>query len=628
MKIKILYCEDDELTSTYILKRLNRYSDNVLYAPNGKKGLELYKEHSPDLIITDLSMPELDGLDMIGAIREIDKKTPIVVTSAFSDNEKLHACIELGVNHYILKPIQTTDLVDIVIEVEDKIRLKKSALRHEKHLQQYRKAFERSSIVSVTNPNGIIKYVNDAFCDVTGFEKDELIGHQHNVLRHPNMPAMEFQKLWHTINNKEVYQGVIESRTKNGGSYITDTTIVPIVNEDEEIEEFVAIRHNLTEITDAYERNIKTIIDNDDSLIVVLNELYEPILSNKIFEETFGDIKNGFSIFEKVIFENCENEELPTDLSDKGKIIDFIFILKSTNLHQSKIKIKMEDNPDDEKIYMVKVNSITNELIRQRVYHMISFLDITEFEKMKDEQYSKSKLAYIGQLSASITHEINTPLTYIKGNLELIKMDIEELKEEEHKERILEDIQTMEGGIKRISSIIETMRETTGVSEDEAVETNIYETIIYACRMVHSKAKHITPIYINGREFNLELEKETEKFISTVFPQKLEQVWIILLNNALDELINSQKSFVDRFIKIDISEKSGKIKILFQDNAGGIPANIIDKIFESFVSTKKSNTSAGMGLGLNIAHTIITSNHGTISAFNENDGAVFKIVFE
>ncbi len=114
-------------------------------------------------------------------------------------------------------------------------------------MNNYQKAIENSNIVSKTDINGIITFVNDEFCKLFGFKKDELIGKNHNIVRHPDTPKENFQALWETILDKKVYKATVKNLSKDKKDIYLNTTIIPILDEKEEnIVEFVAIRYDIT----------------------------------------------------------------------------------------------------------------------------------------------------------------------------------------------------------------------------------------------------------------------------------------------------------------------------------------------------------------------------------------------
>ena len=113
-------------------------------------------------------------------------------------------------------------------------------------LKQYKEAIEKSNIISKTDTDGIITFVNDEFCKISGYSKDELLGKNHNIVRHPDVPSSKFKLLWDTINAKEIYKGTVKNLAKDGSTFYVNTTVIPILDENGGIEEFIAIRYDVT----------------------------------------------------------------------------------------------------------------------------------------------------------------------------------------------------------------------------------------------------------------------------------------------------------------------------------------------------------------------------------------------
>ena len=112
--------------------------------------------------------------------------------------------------------------------------------------KQYKEAIEKSNIISKTDVNGIITFVNDEFCKISGYTQEELIGSNHNIVRHPDVSALKFKLLWDTIKAKNIYKNTVRNLAKNGTTFYVNTTVVPILDEFGEIEEFIAIRYDVT----------------------------------------------------------------------------------------------------------------------------------------------------------------------------------------------------------------------------------------------------------------------------------------------------------------------------------------------------------------------------------------------
>ena len=247
---------------------------------------------------------------------------------------------------------------------------------------------------------------------------------------------------------------------------------------------------------------------------------------------------------------------------------------------------------------------------------------IMQHLKHQQDLVKSTKFQTIGEMAAGITHEINTPLTYIKGTIEMSQLDIDELPDSDLKTRISDDYETIYDGVNRIAMIVESMKEMAHTAISTKEQFNVYATLIIVLRMIHNKSKHIAPIYINNQIFSLENSHlDDQIYMANIHVQRLEQVWTIILNNALDEL-QKIKNYDNRRIDIDIESVNDKLLIHIKDNAGGIPPKIIKKIFEPFVSTK---TSSGIGIGLHVAKKIIEEHNASISVNNTQDGACFTV---
>lgn len=111
-KLNILYVEDEDEIREQLSNLLSRRINNLYTAKNGEEGVELFKKYQPDLIITDIQMPIMDGLEMAEEIRKVNKSIPIIVITAFNESDYLLKSIDLGISKYLFKPIIPTVLVE------------------------------------------------------------------------------------------------------------------------------------------------------------------------------------------------------------------------------------------------------------------------------------------------------------------------------------------------------------------------------------------------------------------------------------------------------------------------------------------------------------------------------------
>jgi len=255
----VLYVEDKESLRISTGQLLSEIFSSVTLAKNGEEGLEKFNNNLFDIIISDILMPIMDGLDMTRKIKEIDKSQHIIITSAYEDSDYLLKLINIGVTSFIPKPITFEKLATVLYEIVDNIynaklvhamtiETEKKLIHQSVLLEQYREIVDLSTIVSKTDIDGNITYVNDAFCKISGYTKEQLIGKKHNIVKHPDVPTTVYEKLWKTILEKKVWRGSIKNKKKGGEYYITDATIKAILDEHGNIEEFISIRHDVTEL--------------------------------------------------------------------------------------------------------------------------------------------------------------------------------------------------------------------------------------------------------------------------------------------------------------------------------------------------------------------------------------------
>jgi len=293
---KILYVEDDKSIIEFVkmIFKKNKIT-NVTYALNGAKGVELYSENKYDLVITDMHMPIMDGFGVIENIRKINPKQVFMMITAADNKDDLIRAIQLRINYFIEKPIKPKKFTEILLECMDFIKQTQELKLSNTLLNQYKEAIDASTILSKSDKKGRITYVNKQFCKLSQYSESELLGKPHSMLRDPNMPASTFKDLWKTIQLKKQWKGTIRNRAKDGSIYIVDALIIPIMDENNEIIEYIGIRHDITE-----------------------NEQYKDLLKNEldITSKGLDEKMHLISEYERVINESSTVSR--TDL--KGRI--------------------------------------------------------------------------------------------------------------------------------------------------------------------------------------------------------------------------------------------------------------------------------------------------------------------
>ncbi len=166
-------------------------------------------------------------------------------------------------------------------------------------LNSYKFAVDASSIVSKADTKGIITYANETFCTLSGYTKKELIGSPHNIVRHPDMPKEVFKQMWDRLKAKKVWKGIVKNRAKDGSAYFVSATIIPILDENDQIAEFIAVRHDVTELENKKEELKKQRIDiltglyNRKQMLIDIENISNPVLV-LININSFGELNDFY----------------------------------------------------------------------------------------------------------------------------------------------------------------------------------------------------------------------------------------------------------------------------------------------------------------------------------------------
>lgn len=123
--------------------------------------------------------------------------------------------------------------------------------RHVKLLNEYQKALDESAIISKTDQNGKITYVNEKYIKISGYTKEELLGSYHSIVKHPDMPEEYFRDLWFQLEHNGIFRGTIKNNKKNGDYFYVDVTIVKIADPYDNATEYISIANDVTKLIDA-----------------------------------------------------------------------------------------------------------------------------------------------------------------------------------------------------------------------------------------------------------------------------------------------------------------------------------------------------------------------------------------
>ena len=236
-KLSILYVEDDEMARNQLARTLNRLFKNVILANNGFDGLEKYIKAKKegikiDLILSDVNMPKLNGLEMLEEIRKIDNNIAIIYTTARTETEFLLKAIELHADHYVIKPIHLQDVINKIQKVCEKNYLEELIESKNKELKQYLNIINNVAAILKMDGNGKITYANQHFLEHFQCEKNEVLGESFENIIHKDMAKGFIDSMWTDIKKDEIWNKNIKYQNKENDFFYINSTVFKVYNEN------------------------------------------------------------------------------------------------------------------------------------------------------------------------------------------------------------------------------------------------------------------------------------------------------------------------------------------------------------------------------------------------------------
>lgn len=159
--------------------------------------------------------------------------------------------------------------------------------RQQQEIENYVNVLDENVVTSKTDIDGFINYASKAFCDISGYSKDELMGKNHSIVRHADMPIEVYEDMWDTITSGRVWRGEIKNRNKNGSSYWVQATISPEFDDVGQIVGYTAVRHDITD-----KKRVEELSITDE-----LTGLYNRRYYNEVFNQLFNSRKRDLLPF-------------------------------------------------------------------------------------------------------------------------------------------------------------------------------------------------------------------------------------------------------------------------------------------------------------------------------------------
>lgn len=518
-------------------------------------------------------------------------------------------------------------VVIVARDVTEKNKVKANLEKTLKEISSYKKALDESSIVAITDNKSIINYVNDNFCKISMYSRQELIG-QTPIMINSKYHSSGFMKmLWETINAGKVWHGEIKNKTKTGEFYWVDTTIVPFQDENGEIYQFVSISYDITDKKMLSQYTLSLIEASRDPLVTISKE-------GKIMDMNEAMVRvTGFSRkelkgtdFKNYFLEPQKASEVYQEVFSKGFVADFPLTIKDGKL--TDVLFNGSVYKDDLGVVLgavIVARDITEqkrieiELTEAKVFAELA-TSFAEEEKEKAEKATRiaeDAVRSKQQFLSNMSHEIRTPMNAIIGFTKvLLKTELTE-KQNEYFSAIKISGDAL---IVLINDILDLAKVDAGKMVFEKTPFSLSNSIPSMLHLFETKLN----------EKNLKMVVKIDNKIPEILvgdPIRLHQIILNLVSNAIKFTLEGE--IIVELKLLSQNKEHATIEFSVEDCGIGISADKLSSIFENFqqATSGTSRIFGGTGLGLAIVKQLVESQGGSVKVISElNEGSTFSFV--
>jgi two-component system cell cycle sensor histidine kinase/response regulator CckA len=502
---------------------------------------------------------------------------------------------------------ETEWVVGVGVDITERQRAQEELKASLKDLGDIKSALDEHSIVAITDHRGIINYVNDKFCEISKYSRDELLGQDHRIINSAYHPKSFIRNLWTTIASGNVWKGEIRNRAKDGTIYWVDTTIVPFLDSRGKPYQYVAIRTDITERKKASEqlREQAALLDQAQDAILV-RDLENNILfwnkgAERIYGWTpeealgqdarsllFGDETNQFDVAKREVLETGEwGGEMHQQTKDgKGIIV------------QSRWTLVRDERGEPKSLLVINT-------------------DVSRTKRLESQFLRAQRMESIGTLAGGIAHDLNNVLSPILMAVRLLQLKHKDVETA----RLLE---MLERSAERGGDLVKQVLEFARGVEGERIMLQAKHLIREVMKILKDTLpKSIEVQFRAGQDLSVVAGDATQ----------LHQVLMNLCVNARDAMpqggkltIEAQNALIDEnYARMNLEARPGSyVVIKVADTGTGIPRSNLERIFEPFFTTKA--VGLGTGLGLSTVLGIVRSHGGFVNVYSEiGKGTEFRV---
>jgi len=463
-------------------------------------------------------------------------------------------------------------------------------IKAEAELRKLSRAVEQSPVsVVITDKHGVIEYVNPTFTHVTGYTFEEAVGQNPRVLKSGEHSQELYEDLWNTISNKQIWQGEFINRKKSGELYWESAVISPILDRNEEIERFLAVKLDISKQKEA-ERAIQdqlmfqaALIDTIPNPLFIKDAEARFVGCNKAYEEAFGTSRDHLE--GKTVL---DLEYLPEDDRAAYHAEDVQLIGEGGSRHHE-FPITFADGQEHHVLYWVAAFSLSDGRPGGMIGVIVDISELNEARK-KAEEATRAKSDFL----ANMSHEIRTPMNAVIGMSHLALQTDLTPKQRDYLAKIDSSAKAL---LRIINDILDFSKIEAGKMEIETTDFHLDDVIDNLASLLTVKVEE------KGLELLFRVEPDVPVNLRGD-PLRLGQILLNLAGNAVK--FTSSGEIVVAASLLERSDDQAHIRFSVHDTGIGLTQEQQSRLFQSFSQADTSTTRkfGGTGLGLAICKSL------------------------
>ncbi len=399
-KLNILFIESNSEDKEHFSNILYKFFNNVIVCSTGKEAIDSFLEKRNDffidIIICDKTLEDMTGIDVLTQIRKIDLEVPFILTSSKIEVDDLLVAIKYKATDYLEKPVNGKNLIFCIEQVCHNKYHERLKLLMQEDLEDLKTVINEVALVSRTDLEGNITFINSYFSEVTGYSEDEIIGQNRLILKDENTSALIYKDLLEKVKSGIIWEGKLKNISKTKEFFYVYLTVLPIYcKETSLVKEFIWISF-LTTNEELEEKEFKKkVVKNMYENRRINNEAREKIdfLMNKISD--YSNMKNSLitekeraskfisqiKFYEK---ELVEIEEKVKEISEKAsiKIKQVLAMEKDVREKRDSVISLLNELTKDLDVKNKSVQELTKELSSQLILIKRLMTSIDAMEEM------------------------------------------------------------------------------------------------------------------------------------------------------------------------------------------------------------------------------------------------------